>query len=40
LVPKYNGQFEWGTPFAMNPGQTYLSDAEYNKIIEQIKAAL
>ena len=22
LVPKYQGEFEWGTPFAMNPGKT------------------
>ena len=40
LVPKYEGQFEWGTPFAMNPGKTYLSDAEYDAMIEKIKAAL
>ena len=40
LVPKYKGKFEWGTPFAMNPGQTYLSDAEYAAMIEKIKAAL
>ena len=40
LVPKYEGQFEWGTPFAMNPGKTYLTDAEYDEMIEKIKAAL
>ena len=40
LVPKYQGQFEWGTPFAMNPGQTYLSEEEYAAMIEKIKAAL
>ena len=40
LVPKYEGQFEWGTPFAMNPGQTYLTDAEYDDMIAKIKAAL
>ena len=40
LVPKYEGQFEWGTPFAMNPGKTYLTDAEYAEMIEKIKAAL
>ena len=40
LVPKYEGQFEWGTPFAMNPGKTYLTEAEYAEMIERIKAAL
>ena len=40
LVPKYKDNFEWGTPFAMNPKQTYLSDAEYAEMIEKIKAAL
>ena len=40
LVPKYKDNFEWGTPFAMNPKKTYLSDAEYEAMIEKIKAAL
>ena len=40
LVPKYTGEFEWGTPFAMNPGKTYLTEAEYAEMIERIKAAL
>ena len=40
LVPKYREQFEWGTTFAMNPGRTYLSDEEYEAMIEKIKAAL
>ena len=40
LVPKYKDEFEWGTPFAMNPGKTYLTDAEYDDMIEKIKAAL
>ncbi len=40
LVPKYQGEFEWGTPFAMNPGKTYLTEAEYTEMIEKIKANL
>ena len=40
LVPKYKDAFEWGTPFAMNPGKTYLTDAEYAEMIEKIKAVL
>ena len=40
LVPKYKDGFEWTTPFAMNPKQTYLTDAEYTEMIEKIKAAL
>ena len=40
LVPKYKDNFEWGTPFAMNPKKIYLSDAEYEAMIEKIKSAL
>lgn len=40
LVPKYEGQDEWGGIFQMNPGKTYLSDAEYAEVIEKIKANL
>ena len=40
LVPKYKDQYEWGTPFAMNPGKTLLTDAEYEDMIAKIKAAL
>ncbi len=40
LVPKYEGRFEWGTPFAMNPGETYLTDGEYDDMIARIKANL
>ena len=40
LVPKYKDEFEWATTFAMNPGKTYLSEEEYQAMIEKIKAAL
>lgn len=40
LVPKYQGEFEWGGVFAMNPKQTYLTDAQYAEMIEKIKANL
>ena len=40
LVPKYQDGFEWGGVFAMNPGQTYLGDAEYAEMIEKLKKAL
>lgn len=40
LVPKYKDQFEWGTVFQMNPGETYLTDAEYEEMIEKIKSCL
>ena len=40
LVPKYQGEFEWGTPFAMNPGKTYLTEAQYADMIAKIQAAL
>ena len=40
LVPKYAGDFEWGMPFAMNPGKTYLTEEEYAAMIENIKKYL
>lgn len=40
LCPKYEGEAEWGSTFEMNPGKTYLTDAEYAEMIEKIKANL
>lgn len=40
LVPKYRDEFEWGTPFAMNPGKTYLSEENYDRLIARIRACL
>lgn len=40
LVPKYKGEEEWGGVFAMNPGQKFLTDEEYNDLIKQIKQYL
>ena len=40
LVPKYEGGDEWGGVFQMNPGKVYLTDAEYEEMIEKIKANL
>ena len=40
LVPKYKGGDEWGGVFQMNPGKTYLTQAEYDAMIETIKANL
>ena len=40
LVPKYKDGFEWGSTFAMNPGEKFLTEAEYEAMIEKIKAAL
>ena len=38
LVPKYKSDsFEWGTPFAMNPGRTYLTEEAYAEMIQKIK---
>jgi diadenosine tetraphosphate (Ap4A) HIT family hydrolase len=37
LVPKYKDQTEWGGVFAMNPGQTYLSEEQYKELILRIK---
>ena len=40
LVPKYKDGDEWGGTFQMNPGKTFLSDEEYQQMIEKIKANL
>lgn len=40
VVPKYKDGFEFGGVFEMNPQKTYLSDSEYQEIIEKIKLAL
>ena len=40
LVPKYEGEFEYGGTFEMNPKRVTLSDEEYAQMIEKIKACL
>ncbi len=40
LVPKYQGGPDFGGTFTMNPKQVYLSDAEYQEIIDKILAQL
>lgn len=40
IVPKYKEDYGFGSVFEMNPQKTYLSDAEYESVIEKIKANL
>ncbi len=40
LVPKYQGGPDFGGTFTMNPKQVYLSDTEYQEIIDKILAEL
>ena len=40
LAPKYVDGPDYGGMFQMNPGKVYLSDAEYQELIDQIKAEL
>lgn len=40
IVPKYKEGYGFGSVFEMNPQKTYLSDAEYDAVIEKIKANL
>lgn len=40
LAPKYVDGPDYGGTFQMNPGKVYLSDAEYQELIDQIKAKL
>ena len=38
LAPKYVDGPDYGGIFQMNPGKVYLTDAEYNDMIEKLKA--
>lgn len=40
LVPKYRDGVEWNGVFQMNPGKVYLTEEEYARTIEKIKAHL
>jgi len=40
MVPKYKEGYGFGGVFEMNPQKTYLSDTEYESVIEKIKANL
>lgn len=40
LVPKYDGQAEWGTPFAMNPQAKFLEEAEYEAMAAALRQEL
>ncbi|MDR7080589.1 diadenosine tetraphosphate (Ap4A) HIT family hydrolase [Neobacillus niacini] len=40
IVPKYENKENWGSTFEMNPGKTYLTDTEYQEMIDKIKEAL
>jgi len=40
IVPKYEGEFEFGGIFEMNPQHVYLSDSDYAETISKIKSAL
>lgn len=40
LAPKYVDGPDYGGTFQMNPGKVYLSDAEYQQLIDAVKANL
>lgn len=40
VVPKYEGEDNWGSTFVMNPGKVYLTDKEYSDMIKKITANL
>ena len=40
LAPKYVDGLDFGSTFTMNPQKEYLTDAEYNKMINEIKSEL
>ncbi len=37
MVPKYKDGYEWGGVFAMNPQEKFLTDAEYEEMMQKIK---
>lgn len=40
LAPKYVDRPDYGGTFQMNPGKVYLTDAEYQELIDKVKANL
>ena len=40
LVPKYRDGLSFGSTFEMNPRKTYLSEQEYQELVEKIKKQL
>lgn len=40
IVPKYEGGPEFGGTFTMNPQKTYLTDTQYEELIDTIKKSL
>lgn len=40
LVPKYVDGPDYGGTFQMNPGKVYLTDAEYQEMVEKMKLVL
>ncbi len=40
IVPKYEGEFEFGGVFEMNPKKNYLDEADYAERVERIKKEL
>lgn len=40
LVPKYKDAYEWGGVFAMNPGETFLTEDAYKEMVEKYRVEL
>lgn len=40
LAPKYVDGPDYGGTFQMNPGKVYLSDAEYQELVDKVKSNL
>lgn len=40
LAPKYEGGPDFGGTFVMNPGKVYLTDTEYQELIDAVKVNL
>ncbi len=40
IVPKYENEFEWNEPFAINPEKVFLTQEEYELMAKEIKKAI
>ena len=40
VVPKYQGGPDWGLPFDDTQGRVELSDAEYQKMVDELREAI
>ena len=40
IIPKYRDEFEWGEVCSLNPGRVFLTEEEYQKMLDEIRQEL